>query len=140
MEPNFVPTILFLGLALEQATKCEEAIVEFEKALNLSGGSSLVAAALGHAYAIAGRKRQARKLLGDLEDLSKSRCAPGYHVAAIYAALGDSDKAFECLEKAYEERSLWMVHLRVTPRLDPLRSDPRFQALLRRMNFPPEKK
>jgi len=137
MDPNFAPTRLFLGLAYEQATKCEEAIVEFKKALSLSQECPLVATALGHAYALAGRTREARKLLGNLEDSSKGGCVAGYHVAAIYAALGDNDRVFECLEKAYEDRSLWMAHLRVMPRLDPLRSDPRFQDLLRRMNFPP---
>ena len=57
-------------------------------------------------------------------------------IALVYASLGDKDQAFECLEKAYEERNAWLVALRVDPMFDPLRSDPRFQDLVRRMNFP----
>jgi TolB-like protein/Flp pilus assembly protein TadD len=137
MEPNFFLTHIFLGLACEQVRKCEEAIAEFENALSLSGESPIAVATLAHAYAIAGRKRQAQNVLGDLENSLKNGRVPTYHMAAIYAALGDNDKAFDWLEKAYEERSLWMVHLKVAPKLDPLRSDPRFHDLLRRMNFPP---
>jgi hypothetical protein len=62
---------------------------------------------------------------------------PSYYVAAIHLALGDKEQAVSRLEKAFEEHSHWLAYLKVDPVLDPLRSDPRFQDLLRRMNFPP---
>ena len=62
---------------------------------------------------------------------------PVYRIAAVYVVLGDKEQAFEWLDKAYQDDSAWLVWLKVDPVMDPLRSDPRFQKLLRRMNFPP---
>jgi len=74
--------------------------------------------------------------LQQLRELSKQRYVTPYLVAQIYVSLGDTDEALRWLEMAYRERAAWMVILKVNPRFDGLRSDPRFQDLLRRMNFP----
>ena len=91
---------------------------------------------LGHAYAVAGKTAQARKILDDLHALAKKQYVLPFGFAVIHTGLGENDEALEWLEKAYQDRNGWMVDLQVAPLLDPLRSDPRFQDLLRRMNFP----
>jgi predicted Zn-dependent protease len=94
-------------------------------------------ALLGHAYAAANRRSEAQAILQQLSALSKERYVPSYPIAAIYAALGQKDEAFASLQKAYDEHDSWMDYLGLDPRLDGLRSDPRFAALLRRMNLVP---
>jgi tetratricopeptide (TPR) repeat protein len=105
--------------------------------VEMSGGNPDAAAALAHVYAVIGRKPQAEKILHDLERKSKSAYISPYILATIYASLGDKDKAFQLLEKAYREKSLdisW--HLKADLRVDNLRSDPRFQDLVRRVGLP----
>ena len=91
---------------------------------------------LGNAYARAGQKAEARKLLQKLIELSKQQLGT-WEVALVYAGLGEKDRAFEWLERAYKIHDSGMCWLKVDQPLDPLRSDPRFQDLLRRMNLPP---
>ncbi len=86
---------------------------------------------------MAGRKREARKVLDGLAKLSKQRNVAWNEIAAVYAGLGENDKAFATLETGYNGHSSQFNWLKVDPRLDPLRSDPRFEDLLRRMGLPP---
>ena len=136
MDADFVPSHLFLGQAFEQVGRFEEAIAEFQKAIRLSGGSTQIVAALGHAYAVSGNRNGAIRILEELEQLSKQRYVTPLDIAFVYAGLNQRDQAIEWLEKAYEERSCNLVYVKIDPRLEPLHSDPRFQDLLRRMNFP----
>ena len=93
---------------------------------------------LGDAYAIAGRRAEAQQVLDKLNQLSKQKYVPAASLARIYVGLGEKDKAFEWLEKAYQDGSIGGgTAVAVDPIFDPLRSDPRFQDLLRRMNFQP---
>ena len=90
------------------------------------------------AYALAGRRAEAQKVLNQLNELSKQKYVPSWSSAPIYAALGEKDKAFELLEKAYQERSIGTgLSIKEFPGFDPPRSDPRFADLLRRMNLQP---
>ncbi len=114
-----------------------EAIAEFQKSIAISGRSTFLVAALGHACAVSGNRGEAMKILEELSELSKQRYVAPYFMAVIHKSLGENDQAFEWLEKAYEERSNWLVFLKVEPRLDTLRADPRFQDLLRRVGLPP---
>ncbi len=114
----------------------QEAIENMEQALTLSPGNPEFLWMLGHAYAAAGKTVEARKMLDELHVLAKNRYVLPYGFALIHTGLGEIDEALEWLERAYLDRTPWMVYLQVEPRLDPLRSDPRFQDLLRRMNFP----
>jgi len=111
----------------------DEAIVELRKAIQSSGGSATCTANLARAYAVSGRKNEAVQLVTGL----KTRSSPGYsnasEIATIYAALGDRNRAMTWLEQGYEERFNPGVLLR--PGFDPLRSDPRFQALVRRVGL-----
>jgi TolB-like protein/Tfp pilus assembly protein PilF/predicted Ser/Thr protein kinase len=131
---------LYLGRAYEQQGKFEEAIAEFENALPISGGAPAVLAALGHAYAASGKPDQARKMLKMLEEKSKDRYVSAYNFAVVYAAIGDRDRAFDWLDKAFLERSTWLIHVKWDERFVTLRDDPRFGALLKRIGMPSERR
>ncbi len=135
MDPKFVPAQFFLGLAYVQKSMFEEAITEFQKTISLFGSSTLMVAALGHAYAVSGKRDEVQKVLGELKKISKQMYVPSYYTAAIYADLGEKNQAFEWLEKSYEERDNWLVYLKVDPIWDSVRSDPRFTALLKKIGF-----
>ena len=87
-------------------------------------------------YALSGRKTEARKILEELKQQAKHTYISPGTMADLYALLGDQDQAFALLEKAYQERDNMVVLLKVDPYFDPLRSDPRFASLLRRVDFP----
>jgi len=109
----------------------------------LNSGSPLMLALLGHAYAASGKTAEARQVLSDLHDLGESQAAEPrryvspYTVAAIYTGLGEKDRAFKWLERAYEERDVWLMNLKVDPVFAKLRSDKRFQDLLTRAGLRP---
>jgi len=136
MDPNFAPAHWGLGWAYEQEFRFEEAIAEFEKGISLSGGMPVYVAALGHAFAVAGKRRKAEKVIEQLEELSKQAYVPPYFLAAIYTALSNKDRAFEWLEKTYKEHSAWLLYLQEEPRLERLHSDSRFHDLTRRVGLP----
>ncbi|HXH48542.1 MAG TPA: winged helix-turn-helix domain-containing protein [Terriglobia bacterium] len=115
----------------------EAAIAEQQKALTIFGESHLYLAMLGDMYGAAGKKAEALKILNQLEEQSKRKYVSPYDIALVYIGLGDKDQALACLEKAYQAHANEMTNLKVDPMLDSLRSDSRFQDILRRMNFPP---
>jgi tetratricopeptide (TPR) repeat protein len=102
--------------------------------MELHPGSPFGLAHLGNAYARAGRTSEARECIRKI--LKEHADVATYSVALIHAGLGEKDQAFEWLEKAYAERDQGFAFLKVDPALDPLRSDPRFHEILRRMKFP----
>src|SRR4029450_2497837 len=95
MDPNFAVADWHLGLAYEQKQVFDAAIEEFKKATSLSGGSPLMKAAPGRAYAESQKQPEAKKILDELNELSKQEYVSSYEVATIYAALGDSEQAFQ---------------------------------------------
>jgi TolB-like protein/DNA-binding winged helix-turn-helix (wHTH) protein/Flp pilus assembly protein TadD len=133
MDPNFALAHNQLGQAYLQKQMRDEAITELQKAVQLSAGSPTCMANLARAYAASGKMSEAAKLLSDL----KKRSNPGYshasEIAVIYAALGEKNQAMSWLEKGFEERFNPGVLLR--PGFDSLRSDPRFQELVRRIGL-----
>ena len=129
LDRNYSETAEFRGLAYEQKGMYQEAIAELQTAINLSGGSPHMKAELGHAYAIAGETTQALDILNELKGGSTQTHISSYDIAIIYVGLGRKDQALEALENAYQERSEWLRYVKVDPRLDPLRSDPRFEKL-----------
>jgi len=127
-----------LGVAYQGSGQTLLAIPEYQKAVEYSGNDSDPTAALAYAYARTGKGAEAEKLLRDLLEQSKTGYVSPYMIATIYAGLGNKDRAFEYLEKAYEERSTDLSYfLKSDLRMDTLRSDPRFQDLVKRMGFPP---
>jgi hypothetical protein len=96
-----------------------------------------VASELGYVYAVLGKGPEAQRIVEHFKGLAKTRYIDATRVALVYAGLGEKDQAFEWLQRAYVEHSGNMWYLKVQPVWDPLRSAPRFQSLLRRMNSPP---
>jgi DNA-binding winged helix-turn-helix (wHTH) protein/TolB-like protein len=134
VDPNFFPARRYMGLSYEQKDMYPEAIDQFEQGVKLSG-SPLMLSLLGHAYAASGKKAEARRILAEL-DQQKQRYVSPYTVATIYAGLGEKDQAFKWLEKAFDERDIWLMNMRVDPVLKPIRSDQRFADLLQRIGLP----
>jgi TolB-like protein/Flp pilus assembly protein TadD len=134
-DRNFADAYDALGLAYQQKHMYREAITQFEKYVELSGRDPDALMRLGSAYALAGDEQQARRFLGELESTPKGRYTSPCYIAMLAAALGDKDRAFAWLKKAVEQRSSTMLLLGVDPAFDPLRADPRFQKLLRRVGL-----
>ncbi|HET6893607.1 MAG TPA: tetratricopeptide repeat protein [Pyrinomonadaceae bacterium] len=136
LDSNFFPALRYRGLAYVEKGMYREAINDFQKAVKLSG-SPLMLAVLGQGYAASGQKAQAEQVLSELRDLQDKRYVSPYTVAGIYAGLGQKDQAFKWLEKAFEERDIWIVNLKVDPVFTKLRSDRRFPDLLLRTGLRP---
>jgi TolB-like protein len=135
--PDFAIAYGNLGGAYEAKGMYQEAIVAYQKQSSLSGASAAEVAALGQAYAKGGIRGYYLWELQRLREESKHRYVRAVAFAYLFAALGEKDQALSYLEKAYEDRDWHLTLLQISPSFDPLRSDPRFQDLLRRMNFPP---
>jgi TolB-like protein/Flp pilus assembly protein TadD len=135
MDPNFGSAHLWLAHVYEQKGLFEEAISELKTGVQLSGDSTFALARLGHGYAIAGQRDEAHAVLKQLNALSSQRYVSPYDIAMVHVGLQETDEAFAWLQRAFEQRSLWLGYLNVEPQLDRLRSDQRFQALLRRVGL-----
>lgn len=135
LDPNFFQAHLWFGRPYLEKGMFTEAIAEIQQAVTLTGGSTISLAVLGHAFASAGRTAEAREILDRLLERAKSAYVPSYWVALIYTGLGDAEPALRWLDRAEEERSSWLAWVKVEPRFDRLRGEPRFQALLHRMRL-----
>jgi Flp pilus assembly protein TadD len=126
---------VYLGRTYEQSGSKSEALSEFQKALDLSEGDTNELAALGHYYAAEHRDAEARKILDQLKDRSQQTYVQPASIALIYIALGDKNQAFDWLQRAYDDRSGWLLYLKVDPWADAVRNDARYTDLVRRV-FP----
>jgi tetratricopeptide (TPR) repeat protein len=133
LDPTFIQAHNILGLIYEQRKMYDQWIAEREKMLTLSGKTDQ-ADALSHLYAESGYKGVLKERLAALKEQAKSQYVPAFAMAVAYANLEDNDRAFEWLDKAFEERSTRMADLDIVPALQRLHSDPRFAVLLRRVN------
>ena len=136
LDPNYPVANWVLGLVLRKMGRFDEAIAEGEKGVRASGGSPLIRASLAQSFGAAGKTKEARKILDDLTILAKQKYVAPYFLAGIYVGLGDEQRAMESLEKSYEEHSHWLIYLHMDPGMDGLRSNLRFQELLRRVGLP----
>jgi len=137
LDPNFPSGYVHLGMAYEDKLMHREALAAFQKARALPGGNPLTTGALGHCYAASGNRGEAEKLLEELEGLSGRRYVSPISRALIYIGLGEKDRAFVWLEKAYAEHDPWLAWLKVDPIFDSLRADARFTDLLKRVRLLP---
>ena len=135
VQPDAAEAHWFLGYALIAKGQSEQAIPELERALLLSDRSSAVIGVLVRAYAHAGRREDALRLLGELKRRREAGYVPAGAFVNAYLGLGDKDQAFIWLERAYEEKSNILLFLKTHPHFDPIRSDPRFADLLRRVGL-----
>jgi Tfp pilus assembly protein PilF len=134
MEPNYAWGHNCLGAVYLQTGRNQQAIAELQQALDLSQHGIQELVYLGHAFGVSGARAKAQQTLDEFRDISRRRFVPPELVALVYVGLGDKDSAFQWFEKGYAERSMhsWVYP---DPRLDPLRSDPRFKDLMRRMGL-----
>jgi len=136
VEPDRAFAYVGMGSAYDQKGLYDEAIASNQKAVSVAGRTSVFLSPLGHAYARAGKRDEAIAILNEMREVSKGSYVSPYDIAILYAGLGDNDNAIGQLRKAYEDRAGWMIYLKVEPQFDPLRSDPRFQELIRKMGLP----
>ncbi len=136
MDPNFIQAYFDLGLIYTESGMYQQAIAEFEKGGTLSGGNPQIKSGLGLAYGLSGRRADALRILDQLNEQSERGYVSPFSIAVVYAGLGEKDRTLAWLEKAYEVRANEMVYIKTELIFDNLRSDPRFQDLLRRIGIP----
>lgn len=132
VDPNFSMAHFRLGLTYAELGRFSEAIAELEASMRLSNDRD-VTAALGRVRAMMGIRAGAEQAIAELDERSKDTFVSPYALSVIFAALGDHSRALDLLEQAFDERSYWIIYLNVDPALDPLRNEPRFTGLVRRV-------
>jgi TolB-like protein/DNA-binding winged helix-turn-helix (wHTH) protein/Tfp pilus assembly protein PilF len=138
LDPNFILAYYFRGVSYLKKSMYKEGMVDFEKGVAISPDDAVALTGLGYGYAVTGRSAEAQTVLDKLTSLSKQKYVGAIFMAKIYTGLRQQEKAFEWLEKAYEDRSIVSVgFIKTNPMFDPLRPDPRFADLLRRTNLQP---
>ena len=135
LDPNFWIARLFLGNVLIEKGKYSEAVQELDKARQLSGGNSEPVSMIGYAWVKAGDSAKAKTILQELKSLSAQRYVPANNVALLCSALEEKDEALAWLEKGYQDRDMRLCRLKVEPKWDSMRSEPRFVELLRRIGL-----
>jgi len=133
-DPSFYLSHYTVGWAAIQKRDFATAFAELQKARSLEDKPWIIGT-LGYAYAVSGDSKRTQTVLKELNQLAQHRRVTPFWIAMIYMALDDKNHAFQLLDRCYEERSPWLVWLKTDPALDPLRSDPRFADLLRRIGL-----
>ena len=136
MNQDFAPAHLWLGRSYQQIGRFDDALSEFSRVEQSVPEWPVAIAARGSVEGAAGRLEKAKAVITELQELAKRRFVTAYGVALVHAAIGDAEAAFTWLDRAFAERSHWLVWLRLDPRFDSLRADPRFSGLLDRIKFP----
>ena len=135
-QHNFALARFWLASAYREKKMYPQAIAEFDKVRKQSGNGPAMLMAYGHALAVSGNATGARKVLSELEELSRSRYVPALYFAAVHTGLGEKNQALAWLEKAYSEHNDRLIYLGIDPLADPLRAEPRFRELLSRVGVP----
>ena len=136
MNRNFPPAHLWLGRTFQELGKFDDALAEFRQVEETLREWPVSIAARGFVSAAAGRTDEAREILAELERLASRKFVTSYGIALVYVGLDQNDAALASLNRAFDERSHWLVWLRLDPRWNKLRADPRFNELVSRMRFP----
>jgi tetratricopeptide (TPR) repeat protein len=137
LAPEFPQAQRELGLAYEQKGMYQEAFSQLQRTHEMpeNYGKTMLRADIGHLYGVWGKRAEAQQVLAELIEKSKQSYVSAYDVAVIHAGLGQAEQAFAWLDKAVDQRPFWLVWLKLDPRLDNLRSDPRFKKLLHDAGF-----
>ena len=136
LDPYFPTTYLVLGFVYVAQGRIDQAVATLERGADLAGGSPSYLATLAGAYAHKGRTDMALEILRRLETGAQDQPVSPVFLSWVHIALGDTGAALDCLDRAYDERSSMMISLSSFQWWEPLRAEPRFQALVRRMNYP----
>jgi tetratricopeptide (TPR) repeat protein len=136
-EAAFAPAHYYIGLTYEQLGKYDEAMLNLSRAAEIAGRGWLFLGALGHCHAVSGRRELALTLLSEAEEQQRERYVSAFNIMLVHLGLGDVDAALQWVERAAEERSASLWHAAVDPRLDRIRDDPRYRALVTRYRFEP---
>jgi DNA-binding winged helix-turn-helix (wHTH) protein/TolB-like protein/Flp pilus assembly protein TadD len=136
LDRSHAAAYVFLGQAYDLKGSYAEALAAYQKAIDLSQRTTNIMGLVGHLEAVSGRRSEALKIVKELKEVSADKSVSPYDLALVYTGLGDKDNAINQLNRAYEERAGWIIAIKVEPMFDPLRSNPRFADLQRRLNFP----
>jgi TolB-like protein/Tfp pilus assembly protein PilF len=136
VSPDFLLARFILGLIYLQENKLEEGVTELQAAMALFPEDDQIKATLGYAYARSGRRGDAQQILAELKGQSRKRYVSPYLIASIYVGLGEKSATLDWLEEAYRQRDIDLPFIRVNPAFDPLRAEPRFASLVRKINHP----
>jgi TolB-like protein/Flp pilus assembly protein TadD len=136
LNPHFSPAYWILGLVQEQRGEFDESAAAFQRAIQLSPRSPLMQAALGRTFALSGKKSEALRILRELNDLAEKRYVSPFELASLHFALGQAEDGFQWLAKAFQDRCFELISLRVDPRWEALRENPRFHKLFDQLGLP----
>jgi len=136
LEPNYMPTHFVLACTYIQQGRLTDAIEEFQRIYKHNDEAYLAMGFMGYAHGLAGQRDEAETMLNVLQDISNRKYVSPYSMLVIHLAIGPEERVFELLDQLYEECNDWLVWLKVSPELRPLRSHPRFKTLLKRVGFP----
>ncbi len=136
LNPHFSPAYWILGLVQEQRGDFDESAAAFQRAIQLAPASPLMQAALGRTFALSGKQADARRILAELHRLAERRYVSPFELAAMYFALDETDEGFRWLAKAFQDRCFELICLRVDPRWESLRGNPRFHKLFEQLGLP----
>ena len=135
MEPNLSLAYFLSGQVDMKESHYDQGLAQIEKAVTLEKNNPMALSALGWAYGIADREKEAQQILDCLTEMSRERYISGFLFAKIYAGLGDKDRAFEYLNKAYQQRAMSLALILTDETVENLRSDPRFMELLKKISL-----
>jgi serine/threonine-protein kinase len=136
LNPHFSPAYWILGLVQEQRGEFDESVAAFQRAIQLSPRSPIMQAALGRTFALSGKREEALRILQELRKLAEKRYVSPFELASVHFALGQVEEGFEWLAKAFQDRCFDLISLRVDPRWQSLKNNPRFQDLFSRLGLP----
>ena len=136
LDPSFFRASVDIAMSYVQKSMIQEALAQIEKGFSGSELTPWILSSVGYTYAVAGRTQEAEKIIEDLKDSSRLPYLSHYGIAVVYVGLRRDEDALDWLERAFEEREDALTSIKVNPRLDPLRSNPRFERLVQRMALP----
>jgi serine/threonine-protein kinase len=136
LNPHFSPAYWMLGLIQEQRGDFDESIAAFKRAIQISPQSPRMKGALGRSLALSGRRPEAEEILKELHELQAARYISPFEFASIYFAICQPDAGFEWLRKAFKDRCFELLAIKVDPRFDSLKDDPRFTELASQLGLP----
>lgn len=136
LDPTFLQAHYWLGLSHAGLGRADGALAEFNRCVEIGGRNPQTLTGLAYGHAMAGRRDEARAILREIEGMARERYVSPYYRAQVLAGLGDKEAAVSALSDALEERAHWLTFMHMDPVMDPLRGEPRFQEIVRKVGVP----